>query len=352
MRPILLMAALLVSSPASAQDIGKPIIDMHLHARKAGYTGPDPMPMCAPFAVMPRSDPKNGIYEGMAFEGKPCADPIPAARTDEAVLADTLRAIKQYNIIGVVSGEPDDIAAWIARGGGRFLPAIDYRLPGTPGQKHVAAKSMNELRALHQRGLLTVIGEIMAQYEGVAVDDPRLDPLWALAVELDVPVAIHMGPGEPGSPYSGGAYRAALGDPLLLEPVLKKYPKLRVSIMHAAYPFSDRLRALMFSHPQVYAEIGSIVYTEPRPAFYAFLKDIVDAGYGDRILFGSDQMIWPGIIGPSVRSIVDAPFLTEKQKRDILYNNAARFLRLSADQIAAHHAGAKSPDDAKITLPK
>ena len=177
----------------------------------------------------------------------------------------------------------------------------------------------------------------MAQYEGVAVDDPRLEPLWALAVELDVPVAIHMGPGEPGQPFSGGGYRAALGDPLLLEPVLKKFPKLRVSIMHAGYPMAERLRALMFSYPHVYAEIGSIVYTEPRPAFYAFLKQIVDAGYGDRVLFGSDQMIWPGVIGPSVRSIEDAPFLNEKQKRDILYNNAARFLRLTPEEIARHH---------------
>ena len=147
-----------------------------------------------------------------------------------------------------------------------------------------------------------------------------------------------MGPGEPGQPYTGGgAYRAALSDPLRLESVLTKYPKLRVSIMHAAYPHADRLRALLFNYPHVYAEIGSIVYTEPRPAFYAFLKDIVDAGYGDRILFGSDQMIWPGVITPSVKAIEDAPFLTADQKRDIFYNNAARFLRLDKATVDRHH---------------
>jgi predicted TIM-barrel fold metal-dependent hydrolase len=262
---------------------------------------------------------------------------VPAAKSDEEVLAGTLAAMERLNIFGVVSGEPELIAKWVARGPRRFLPAIDYRLPGTPGARHVAPKSIAELRALHRRGLVTVIGEIMAQYEGVAADDPRLEPLWALAVELDVPVAIHMGPGEPGQPYARGAYRAALGDPLLLEPVLRKYPKLRVSIMHAGYPMADRLRALMFSYPHVYAEVGSIVYTEPRPAFYAFLKEIVDAGYGDRILFGSDQMVWPGIIAPAVEAIEKAPFLDESQKRDILYNNAARFLRLTPAQIAEHH---------------
>jgi predicted TIM-barrel fold metal-dependent hydrolase len=329
---LLLAAASQAAPPASL-----PIIDMHLHARTAKYSGENPPPMCAPFEVMPRSDPKNGIYEGMEFNRPPCAHPIPASATDEAVLRETIAEVEKNNIFGVVSGEPALVGKWVSAAPARFMPAVDYRLPGTRGQKHVAPKSLDELRALHRAGKLTVIGEIMAQYEGVPVDDPRMEPLWALAQELDVPVAIHMGPGEPGNPYAGGGYRAVLGDPLSLEPVLIKFPRLRVSIMHAGYPMAERLRALMFSYPQVYAEIGSIVYTEPKPAFYAFLKSIVDAGYGDRILFGSDQMIWPGVITPSVKVIEDAPFLTEAQKRDIFYNNAARFLRLNKAEIDRHH---------------
>lgn len=123
-----------------------------------------------------------------------------------------------------------------------------------------------------------------------------------------------------------------------LEPVLIRHPKLRIYVMHAGYPFADDMRALMFSHPQVYVDVGSIVYTEPRPAFYRFLQELVEAGYGDRILFGSDQMIWPGTIEPAIAAIDNAPFLTPQQKRDILYNNAARFLRLSVKEIARHHA--------------
>lgn len=334
-----ILAVLAAQTAATAPPPAKPpIIDMHLHVRAANYTGDDPLPMCAPFTVMPRSDPAKGVLEGMDFNTAPCSDPIPAARTDAEVLAGTLREMRANNIFGVVSGEPDKVSEWLAAAPDRFMPAIDYRLPGTPSQAHVAPKPHDMLRALHKAGRLKVIGEIMAQYEGVRLDDPRLDPLWALAVELDVPVAIHIGPGEPGGPYgNGGAYRAALSDPLILEPVLVKHPKLRVSLMHAAYPHADRLRALLFNYPQVYAEIGSIVYTEPRASFYAFLKDIVDAGYGDRVLFGSDQMIWPGVITPSVKAIEDAPFLTAAQKRDILYNNAARFLRLSKAEIDRHH---------------
>jgi predicted TIM-barrel fold metal-dependent hydrolase len=63
----------------------------------------------------------------------------------------------------------------------------------------------------------------------------------------------------------------------------------------------------------------------------------VEAGFGKRVMFGSDQMVWPGVIERAIEAIESAEFLSEAQKRDILYNNAARFLRLSDAQIAKHH---------------
>jgi predicted TIM-barrel fold metal-dependent hydrolase len=53
-------------------------------------------------------------------------------------------------------------------------------------------------------------------------------------------------------------------------------------------------------------------------------------------MFGSDQMVWPEKIGAAVEAIEQAPFLTDEQKRDIFYNNAARFLRL--DDALKHKA--------------
>jgi predicted TIM-barrel fold metal-dependent hydrolase len=71
-----------------------------------------------------------------------------------------------------------------------------------------------------------------------------------------------------------------------------------------------------------------IDYGLPREEFYSYLRRLVDAGFENRIMFGSDQMIWPEAIPIAIETIRSAPFLTEAQKRDILYNNAARFLRL------------------------
>ncbi len=63
----------------------------------------------------------------------------------------------------------------------------------------------------------------------------------------------------------------------------------------------------------------------------------MEAGFTSRVMFGSDQMVWPETIEHAIRVIEEAPFLDEEQKRDILYNNAARLLCLSAAEIPRHH---------------
>jgi hypothetical protein len=54
------------------------------------------------------------------------------------------------------------------------------------------------------------------------------------------------------------------------------------------------------------------------------------------VRFGTSNIL--ALIERSIAVIEEAPFLSEAQKRDILYNNAARFLRLSEEEIARHHA--------------
>lgn len=107
--------------------------------------------------------------------------------------------------------------------------------------------------------------------------------------------------------------------------------------MHAGFPLLDDLLAVLYAHPQVYVDVGIIVFSQPRPAFCRYLRGIVEAGFGNRVMFGSDQMVWPGVIERSIAVIEEAPFLKDDQKRDILYFNAARFLRLSREEIARHH---------------
>ena len=63
------------------------------------------------------------------------------------------------------------------------------------------------------------------------------------------------------------------------------------------------------------------------------------AGFAKRLMFGSDQMVWPEAIGAAIRGIDSAEFLSPEQKRDIFYNNAARFLRLERKQTGSKGRG-------------
>lgn len=66
----------------------------------------------------------------------------------------------------------------------------------------------------------------------------------------------------------------------------------------------------------------------PRSVFHQYLKGLMDYGFGKRIMFGSDHVSWPQAIEVGIEGIEAAPFLSAEQKRDIFYNNAARFLRI------------------------
>ena len=126
----LIGCALLISTlslQASAQ-ARLPIIDMHLHARKADYIGTNPPPMCAPFEVMPRWDPRSRSTWAWSSTEPPCKAPIFPARTDEQVMQDTLAVMDKRNIIGMVSGEPEMMAVWKARPRRESSSGCDLRI--------------------------------------------------------------------------------------------------------------------------------------------------------------------------------------------------------------------------------
>ena len=138
-----------------------------------------------------------------------------------------------------------------------------------------------------------------------------------------------MGEGPPGASYVWSPkYRARLTSPFLLEEVLIRHPRLRVYVMHYGSPLVDEMLAMLYSHPQLYVDVACNDWSLPRKEFHNHLRRLVEAGFGKRIMFGSDQMVWPQTIKVAIESIEEAEFLTREQKRDIFYNNAARFLRL------------------------
>jgi predicted TIM-barrel fold metal-dependent hydrolase len=311
---------LLLPLGALAQEPPLPIIDMHLHARGA----PDPereLPptLCLPITVYGVANPQ-------------CADPLVAPATNAAMVERTVDILERRNVFGVISDDSlETVRHFQEAAPGRLIPAYELKLDRK-------GLSPDAFHRHFEAGNFEVLGEIAVQYAGIAPDDERLKPYWELAEALDIPVALHLGEGYPGAPSRGSPdYRVRLGSPLLLEEVLARHPDLRLYVMHYGSPLVDEMIGVMYTYPQVYIDIGGNTWPYPREFFYSQLRRFIDAGFGKRILFGSDQMLWPELIEISIEVIEKAPFLSEEQKRDILYNNAARFLRLSNEEIARHH---------------
>ncbi|MFP4004073.1 MAG: amidohydrolase family protein [Alphaproteobacteria bacterium] len=331
----MLIASGLVAACEDSNQTLSPVIDVHVHADPVQEFGPPGQSFCLPFPGLPPLDAGKAKWPDYFFDmlrNPPCDNATPAAATDEELMRDTLAVLERRNVIGVVGGPVEHVAKWREAAPERVIPALRFNLARDAGI------TPEDIAKLHQDGKIEVVAEVTNQYAGFPPNAPEMEPYWAMAEENGIPVGIHIGTSPPGSAYMFEGHRFGIADPVLLEEVLVKHPNLRVWVMHAGYPLTERMIGMMLQYPQLYVGTGVLQVAEPRAAYYAMLKKMVDAGLGERIMFGSDQMMWPGIIEASIKAVEEAP-LTEKQKRDILYNNAARFFRLSEEEIARHHAG-------------
>jgi uncharacterized protein len=309
-----------LAAPAMAQDVPKqrpPVIDMHLHALPAAVGWPGGPSFFCPGQDFAAYDPSTKWDSNHMWET--CPNPLYPVTSDEELLKQILAVMDRYNIVlAATSGPLEYVRRYREAAPRRILPGLSSSIAnlGTP----------DSLRELVRKGEIAILGEIGSAVEGMSPEDERLEPYFALAEDLDIPIAFHMLSFQ--TPYMFPQNRAKLNNPLLLEKMLIRHPKLRVYVMHSGWPMLNEMIALLAMYPEVYAEVAGIDWLLPRKEFHRYLRGLIEAGFGKRIMFGSDAATWPQVIGIGIEAIQSADFLTEKQKRDILYDNAARFLRL------------------------
>lgn len=308
-----------------------PIIDMHLHAMLLKDAEPPGEHFCMEYlAHSPTIDPvREPMLETLEVwrRNPDCPVVIAPPETDDELLTGLVDILREKNVIGVVSGPRELVQKWRAADPDRIIPARGFNLNWD------SEISPDELAVEFAAGEFEVFGEVSNQYFGFAPNAKEFDAYWKMAAENDIPVGIHIGYMPPAAAYWGIGARISLADPMLLEDVLIRYPKLRVYIMHAGYPQIERTVALMQQYPQVYADTGILQALLSRPAYDRFLKRMFDAGLGKRLMYGTDQIIWPQSVRYSLEVVEDSKAISSEQKRDLLFNNAARFLRLTDDEI-------------------
>lgn len=284
---LILLLPLLGNSQTSDQ----PIIDMHLHD-----------------------------YTEASYYVAPAPDGVVSPKDYKTYKEELLSALQENNIekavVSTIGGKNTLDKE------GVFIPGYYTNSPPT---------DTTAFKALINSGKLKVFGEIGAVYDGYTLSDPEFEPYLKICERYNIPVAVHTGGGPPGITYRCCPnFRIKLGDPYTLEDVLAKHPKLRVYIMHAGEVFYENTLRLMLQYPQLYTDLGVILWVDEQPKDYAeqFIRKAKKYGILDRVMFGSDQMVWPHAIKKSIDQLNSYDFLTESDKRKIFYENAVQFLQL------------------------
>ncbi|MFC1792799.1 amidohydrolase family protein [Planctomycetota bacterium] len=249
----------------------------------------------------------------------------------EMLFKETYEQFRKFNVIkAVVSGPLQAAETWKSKDeDNRIISGIMMMVPND--YKMDPARFESLIKA----GKIEVFGEIIPPLSGTTLSDPEWRPYLKICEQYDVPVAAHtglVGPAVAGTWTS--KTRLRLGDPYLIEDVLVRYPKLRIYICHSGSEWHEHALVLMQCYRQLYSDIGASLWVSPLAQRYIrqFLANAKQAGCLNRVMFGSDQVVWPHAIEMSIEYLNSLDFLTEKDKRDILYNNAARFLRLKEEK--------------------
>jgi Predicted metal-dependent hydrolase of the TIM-barrel fold len=297
----------LASLSAHAERRPKPdqVFDVHLHALKA-ESFPDV------------SGANFGAHRKTATG---------QVRDSALLLQKTLEEMNHNHVRqALISGDPVVVRRWAETHPDRFLASYD---PDLSLSDQAAAVAQFEKEA--REGRWRAMGELGLPYAGRPLNDPTLFPYYDACQRLGIPVFFHTGlDGPEPQKLVSPAFRVDLGDPLLLQDVAIKFPRLRIVIMHMGWPFFDHALYMLYAYPNVYLDTAVVNWILGRQVFDCMLREAVDTVGSDRILFGSDQMVWPQKIGPAVSSIRDATYLSETDKHNILWGNAARLLGLSA----------------------
>jgi uncharacterized protein len=302
-----------------------PVIDVHVHTL-GGIPGVGAMcPFNTQFLA---SDPKSK-ETSFGWAPQDCTNRLEPAKNPDEYMKAVLAEYEDLNVTAIVMGDPESVKKWKAAAPNRIIMGTSFD-NAFANAKYVP---IDELRTRFTKDGFQVMGEVGLQYQGISPSDMSVDQYFALAEELDIPVGIHMGTGGSGrANIAMSKFRGSMGNPLLLEDLLARHPKLRVWIMHAGYPMIDNLLTLLQANSHVYVDVAGLIWSYPLKEVNMYIRRIVEAGFEDRVMFGTDQLIWPKLMRTSISVIDQADYLTPQQKRDILYNNAARFLRIDKAQ--------------------
>ena len=209
-------------------------------------------------------------------------------------------------------------------------------------------KAVQELgRVVKELGLRAV--EISSNVNGVDLDDPRFEPFWAKAQELDVLIFIHPLGFTDAERLKDYLLNNVIGQPLeeavvlsrlIFSGVLERYPNLKIAVAHGggylpyypgrmdhAYEVRPECKKHISRPPSEYLKrlyFDTVVYQQ------ASLESLVRYAGSDHVLLGTDYPFDMGEDNP-VGFINKLKSVSQAEREKILGGNAMRLLKIKAN---------------------
>lgn len=188
----------------------------------------------------------------------------------------------------------------------------------TLNEDHIA-----EWRALLEAGELKGL-KLYPGYEPFYPADQKLEPVYRLAEEFDVPVMIHC-----GDTYAPTG-KVKFAHPLNVDEVAVDFPKVKFLICHLGNPWFRDCMEVVYKNENVYTDFSGLTLGDFSDRFEAYmraqLKEMLLWGMNPRkVLYGTD---WPLATMESYLQFVEELKLPPKDRALMLYENAARLFKL------------------------
>lgn len=237
--------------------------------------------------------------------------------------------VERYGLekIVFVTGGGNDTLAGVVRSNPQKFIGFAHHDPFQPDAAGELRRAVNELGL---RGY-----KILAPSLRGALDDPALDPLWAEAEALQIPVLIHFGVLGGG----GGVAQHVNINPLILQTAAKGFPGINFVIPHFGCGYPRELLHLAWVCPNVSVDTSGNnewVRWMPYPlTLHDLFRKFYETIGPERILFGTDSEWFP-------RGFANRYFETQWQAcceigmdsedlHRVFHDNAARLLKLPVE---------------------
>src|SRR5436309_1075718 len=288
------------------------VIDMECSVPKR-ENGAGPAPTAAPTAAAERPAGYGmANYERIFRSRRVGGDTRP--KTELAEYVDLLERV------GIVRAVPfgtsnDEVADLIRDVPGRFIGLA--RISGLIGMRGV-----RELERRVREQQFQALG-VSALVDGIPASDRRYYPLYAKAVELDIPVRIYSSMNyATDRPYD-------LGHPRHLDQVAIDFPELTIIGGLGGWPWVNEMVALVRRHPKLHLDTSAhrAKYLGQRGSGWAMLLQFGNTLIQDKVLVGLSA----GLVGQPHETLIQeylALPLKDTVKEKWLYRNAARVFRL------------------------